>query len=361
MRQVVGYLVLVLIASLLALGLLREPVGTSAGLAGAGNLSRTQETVSIPRSVLGATAESPASQGAMEEGDVEALPAASAIAEGAGERTGERTAGETQRADMPGSTLPPSGGMTEENPEENGSGEANRSDVNGSGDDGYIPWIGVVPAPPGSSGDTNDSWTDREDLFSLIEKIGGEMGDPVFLRIFKTERRLEVWMEVDGIYRFLTRYSLCYYPGVIGPKRSEDDDQVPEGFYRITAESLSPSDNRYRSIAIDYPNTYDRVHDWSGSGVTLYGSCSAAIGYGLDPGAMEEVYELVDTAISNGQSRVSLHLYPFYLSPERMEEHEGEEWYDFWENLKEGFDIFNRTRQVPWVWVEDGRYVFGLR
>ena len=37
---------------------------------------------------------------------------------------------------------------------------------------------------------------------------------------------------------------------------------------------------------------------------------------------------------------------------------EGSEWLDFWKNLREGYDFFERERVPPEVTVEGGRYRF---
>jgi len=36
----------------------------------------------------------------------------------------------------------------------------------------------------------------------------------------------------------------------------------------------------------------------------------------------------------------------------------GNKWEDFWKNLKEGYDLFERGKTPPEVAVSDGRYVF---
>ena len=234
--------------------------------------------------------------------------------------------------------------------ESNGSREKNETGQSST-------WIGALPITKKKEENiTADS--DQTHLFQLIDKIGGEIGDPVFVRIFKEEKQVEVWMEVDTHYRLLVRYPLCYYPGELGPKVREDDSQVPEGFYLISSVSLEPAGSRYKSIMINYPNAYDRYHHRTGRGVRLYGSCDPVMGYGVDRKNMEEIYELIDTAIENGQLAVSLHLFPFNLTEEKMEKHSENRWYLFWRNLQQGYELFKRTKKVPRVWVKDGRYIF---
>lgn len=46
------------------------------------------------------------------------------------------------------------------------------------------------------------------------------------------------------------------------------------------------------------------------------------------------------------------------MTGDRLHDYEGSSWYDFWRNLTEGYEYFERHRRPPNVEVEDGRYVF---
>jgi len=46
------------------------------------------------------------------------------------------------------------------------------------------------------------------------------------------------------------------------------------------------------------------------------------------------------------------------MTDEKIARHAGSEWDEFWQNLKEGYDIFEREQLPPNVRVENGRYVF---
>ena len=53
----------------------------------------------------------------------------------------------------------------------------------------------------------------------------------IFIRAFKTEKKLEVWGKnsTDEKYQLITSYDICKKSGDLGPKRREGDYQVPEG------------------------------------------------------------------------------------------------------------------------------------
>ena len=46
------------------------------------------------------------------------------------------------------------------------------------------------------------------------------------------------------------------------------------------------------------------------------------------------------------------------MSEENLVRHHESEWFEFWRNLKEGFDLFEATGIPPEVRVENGRYAF---
>src|SRR4029079_1754888 len=82
------------------------------------------------------------------------------------------------------------------------------------------------------------------DLAKLDERLtaqGLQVGAPVFLRIFKLDSEIEIWMEKDGRYQLFATYPICLWSGWLGPKLREGDLQAPEGFYEVGAEQLNPN------------------------------------------------------------------------------------------------------------------------
>jgi murein L,D-transpeptidase YafK len=45
------------------------------------------------------------------------------------------------------------------------------------------------------------------------------------------------------------------------------------------------------------------------------------------------------------------------MTADNMKKFQSSPWIGFWQNLKEGFDAFERTSQVPEIQVAGGRYV----
>lgn len=79
----------------------------------------------------------------------------------------------------------------------------------------------------------------------------------VYLLAFKQERRIDVWAEGGGGYRFAASYPLTDTSGELGPKLRQGDYQIPEGVYRVTW--LHPNSQYHLSLKLDYPNEFDRA------------------------------------------------------------------------------------------------------
>ena len=50
-------------------------------------------------------------------------------------------------------------------------------------------------------------------------------GSPVFIRIFKSERELEVWVKDDDGYELFNTYAVAAMSGQLGPKLREGEDR----------------------------------------------------------------------------------------------------------------------------------------
>jgi murein L,D-transpeptidase YafK len=72
---------------------------------------------------------------------------------------------------------------------------------------------------------------------------------------------------------------------------------------------------------------------------------------------MQEIYGLAEEALSHGQERIPVHVFPFRMTETNLAAHNVPRWRDFWLNLKEAHDAFERTRVPPKVTVCGKRYV----
>ena len=193
-------------------------------------------------------------------------------------------------------------------------------------------------------------------LEDALEHLSVKLGTAVFIRIFKEEALLEVWVKSKEKYAHLKTYRICAYSGTLGPKEKTGDMQAPEGFYTVTKSLLNPNSKFHLSFNLGYPNVYDRVHKRTGSFLMVHGNCVSEGCYAMTDEKIEEIYALVDNALAKGQKSVGVHAYPFKMTVENMALYEGNGWYDFWVNLKEGYDYFEELKQPPKVIVQNNRY-----
>ncbi|MES2437683.1 MAG: murein L,D-transpeptidase family protein [Verrucomicrobiota bacterium] len=193
----------------------------------------------------------------------------------------------------------------------------------------------------------------------LTEK-GLEFGDPVFIRAFKQERELELFVRnrVTGKFDLFRTYPIAATSGGPGPKLAEGDGQVPEGFYFVPPAAMNPASQYHLSFNIGYPNKFDAALGRTGSSIMIHGN-EVSIGcLAMTDGKIEEIYTLCAAAHQGGQPFFRVHLFPFRMTEERMPQASGNPNEDFWKNLKEGYDAFEQTRIPPEVSVAAGRYEF---
>lgn len=194
-------------------------------------------------------------------------------------------------------------------------------------------------------------------LQKRFKETGTEKGDALFIRIFKEEALLEVWIKKEERYVHLKDYAICAYSGGLGPKLKEGDKQAPEGFYRVYPKQLNPRSKFHLAFNLGYPNAYDRAHHRTGSYLMVHGRCTSIGCYAMTDANIEEIYDLVESALKKGQSYVPVHIFPFKMEDEAMDAHSESRWYDFWMQLKEGYDYFEAEEIPPKVEVIHGDYV----
>jgi hypothetical protein len=71
-----------------------------------------------------------------------------------------------------------------------------------------------------------------------------------------------------------------------------------------------------------------------------------------------EVFKLATDAFAAGQPNLPVHVFPFRMTEANLAKYDMPQWNAFWRNLKEGYDLFERTHRPPRVSVCDMRYGF---
>jgi murein L,D-transpeptidase YafK len=190
-----------------------------------------------------------------------------------------------------------------------------------------------------------------------LERKGLPSGSPVFIRIFKQESEFELWMQKDGRFELFATYPVCFWSGRLGPKLREGDRQAPEGLYSIGLSQTHHRGRLPRSLDIGFPNSFDRANARTGSYILLHGGCKSTGCFAMTDAVMDEIYSLSEQALRLGQDRFQVHVFPFRMTEANLAVHANSEWHGFWLNLKEAYDIFERTRIPPKVGICGKRYV----
>ncbi len=177
----------------------------------------------------------------------------------------------------------------------------------------------------------------------------------VFLRAFKQQGNLEVWVEVGpGPMQRIRNYTIAKMSGQLGPKRKRGDLQVPEGVYYV--DRLNPQSRFHLSLGLNYPNASDRLRGAAdpGGDIFIHGS-NVSIGcLAMGDPTIEELYRLVHDVKAKHRTRVQVHIFPSLLGGEHAKTlmHFHPEHKPLWMELQAIYNAFQRTKTVPKVWVD---------
>jgi len=187
----------------------------------------------------------------------------------------------------------------------------------------------------------------------------------LFFRVFKRERQLEVWARdlEDQTLTLVKTYNICALAGQLGPKRTQGDNQTPEGFYYI--DSFNPTSGYFLSLRIDYPNKSDRLMSTGnqlGGDIVIHGGCRTEGCLAVTDDAIKELYWMAVETRDAGQRRIPVHIFPARLTDSEMDQlvrvfPNKPHLHMFWANLKPGYEFFEATKRVPLIDVDNrGRY-----
>ncbi|MEO8614528.1 MAG: murein L,D-transpeptidase family protein [Luteolibacter sp.] len=203
----------------------------------------------------------------------------------------------------------------------------------------------------------------RPNLEHDLSALGLRYGDPIFIRVFKDSLVLELFVRNRTTAKFdrFRTYPIACASGVLGPKLAEGDMQVPEGFYFVPPAAMNPNSNYHLSFNVGYPNAYDQAHHRTGSAIMVHGNCVSIGCLAMTDEKIDEIYTLCAAAHAGGQPFFHVNIFPFRMTEERMRASAGDPNEDFWKNLKDGYDLFEKSHTPPEVSVENGKYVFKMK
>lgn len=189
----------------------------------------------------------------------------------------------------------------------------------------------------------------------------------VYWRVFKKEKQMELWAADSAHHRYklVKTYDIVNMSGTLGPKRTEGDYQVPEGYYHIN--QYNPYSNFHLSYKVSYPNKSDSILGTKGKyggQIFVHGD---SVTIGCLPMSDNIIKELYWCNIQAQNNRDTNYYIPIHIYPCRMN---SSNWsylksffnfdnlrLDFWKNLQEGYNYFEVMRTPPKIAVDNtGKY-----
>ncbi len=186
----------------------------------------------------------------------------------------------------------------------------------------------------------------------------------VFIRIFKKEKELELWVKnkADAQFTFLKKIAICASSGELGPKRKEGDYQVPEGIYDIP--SYNPNSSYFLALKVGYPNKSDKIlvdGKRTGGDIMIHGNCVTIGCIPLQDEPVKDVYMLCVEAKNNNTSP-RVEIYPCRFTAENvkfLEDNFNEGKNNFWKNIKPAYTYFEANKSPAKYSINaKGLYVF---
>ncbi len=124
------------------------------------------------------------------------------------------------------------------------------------------------------------------------------------------------------------------WSGDFGPKVRQGDRQAPEGFYTVDATALNPASKYHRSFNLGFPNAFDRAHGRTGSLLMVHGDCRSIGCYAMTDPVIDEIWSLVTAALSAGQKRFQVQVFPFRMTEANMARHAHAAAIPFWRAIE---------------------------
>ncbi len=206
---------------------------------------------------------------------------------------------------------------------------------------------GTVPLP---------GTPELDKLPDRLASLGLQRGNAIFMRIFKAESELELWMKKGESFVRLATYPICHWTGTIGPKLREGDKQSPEGFYTVGYRQTRLVGRWQNAFNVGFPNPLDQINRRTGSYILVHGGCSSTGCFAMTDQVQAEIFALADAAIKGGQERFQVHIFPFRMTEANMTAYKHHLWAHTWIDLKAGYDSFERTKVPPRINICTERY-----
>ena len=182
----------------------------------------------------------------------------------------------------------------------------------------------------------------------------------IYIRSFKAELVLELWVKEGDEFKLFKAYPVCKGSGILGPKIKEGDRQVPEGLYLI--DRFNPVSAFWLSLGINYPNKADlfrSTNNKPGGDIFIHGNCVSVGCLPMTDSIMNEIYILAVLAHNKGQENIPVHIYPYKFSLLKNTTHNyNRNNSDLWRKLEAHYIYFNTNKKLqPHHISSTGKYI----
>lgn len=186
----------------------------------------------------------------------------------------------------------------------------------------------------------------------------------MFIKVFKLEQAVQVWVRdknSDDDFKLLTQFAFCKISGVLGPKRKENDLQVPEGLYHI--DRFNPQSKFYLSLGLNYPNASDLIlsdKDNPGKDIFIHGGCSTVGCIPISDSWISELYLIAERAKKLKQKNIPVYIFPFVMNEAKTQEFNEKHPHNakFWKNLRLAFDKLEKNNKpISFKVGKEGEYI----
>ncbi len=195
-------------------------------------------------------------------------------------------------------------------------------------------------------------------LQTELNEKGLKGGSALYIRIFKHEDYLQIWVKSGREFKLFKSYNICFFSGGLGTKTREGDLKSPEGFYTIQPGQLNPASSYHLAINIGYPNKVERAKGYTGDAVMIHGICASDGCYAMTNEGIDDIYTLVYEAFAGGQQTMHLDIFPFRMDEAHMKKYANSSVISFWRNLKPGYDLFERNHVPADAGISGQEYKF---
>lgn len=198
----------------------------------------------------------------------------------------------------------------------------------------------------------------EKEILNLIK----ENGNRLYLRAFKQNKMLEVWLcnAQNENCQLVKTFKFCALSGDIGPKIKQGDGQTPEGFYHI--DRFNPVSNFHLSLGINYPNKADKIRSGRlnpGGDIFIHGNCVTIGCIPITDDGIEWLYTLCVETKNSGQDKIPVHIFPFSDMENVLNSFNNQHKHTaFWNSLLPAYKNFEKQRKVPTFEIDsEGNYI----